>query len=147
MEEYLQQQMNSLALVPTVPESDIGSEEISERALQELKRMVKKWTEIDSNIKKITRLLQGWKNLKQDYEEKITKFMQDNDLEGLNTSQGLIQCRVTHRKKRVTKVSMRESIENNIADPELRKKMVKLLCEGSNERGEAKVGLKRFGLM
>ena len=75
MEEYLQAQMNSLAIVPAVAEDP----DIDERVLQELKQMVKKWTEVDGNIKKISRLLQGWRHMKSSYEAKITKFMQDND--------------------------------------------------------------------
>eukprot|EP00798_Chlamydomonas_sp_ICE-L_P019596 gene19596-26279_t len=129
MEDYLQQQMHSLMLVPKVPESESGSDDIDERALQELKHMVKKWTEIENNIKKITKHLQGWKHMKADYEEKITKFMRDNDLEGLNTKEGLIQCRVTQRKKRMTKVTMREALEENIQDPELKKKIIKLTIQ------------------
>jgi hypothetical protein len=121
-------------------------DQINDRVVQELKRMVKKWSDVDGNIRHLQRMLQGWKSLKKDYEEKITKFMKDNDFEGLNTPQGLIQCCVKQRKKRVTKVSMRETFEANIADPELRRKMIQLVCEGPTEKGEARITLKRFGV-
>lgn len=138
MEEYLQAQMNSLAIVPAVAEDP----DIDERVLQELKQMVKKWTEVDGNIKKISRLLQGWRHMKSSYEAKITKFMQDNELEGLNTKDGLIQCCVTQRKKRMTRATLRERLEDNIVEPELRRKIIRLVCSGADEPGEAKVSLR-----
>lgn len=111
---------------------------------KDMKVMVRKWSELDSEMRRATNRMKTLKLEKAELEEKIIDFMNQNDLEGLNTKDALIQYKKRTTKVRVPKKVIHNEIDKLIVDTDTRSKIKQLLDNPPTEVGAEKVVLKRL---
>lgn len=134
LEEYFRSQSDARSVGSGGGSSDIDT--------SELKQLVEKWSDVDSNIKRMSRNMSSWKKTKRELEEKIIKFMKDNDFEKLNTKQALIECKTQVQKKKLPKSVVKEKLSELVIDSDIRNQIMDIVFK--SEDAQEKTKLKRI---
>ena len=135
IQQYLRQQR---------PESvSSHSDDIDRDRVTELKAMVAKWSELEEQAKKLSRLSRSYTTLKKEYEERILEFMREHEIEQLNTKGAMIQCVSKPRKKKVSRGRLVENVYSVIPDLETRRRVMDAIEADSTD---TRVTLRRINL-
>ena len=143
IEEYIrqqQEQLNNENGGGNASDDDFDNQP----AINELRQLVAKWSDIDKSIKHIRRVAAAWSNIKTEHERRIVEIMKEHDIEGLNTKDAIIQCVTKTRKKRVTKDKMKRAIETCIHDDDVRKNVMRLVLNEEPVMTLPRVALKKI---
>lgn len=141
LEEFLRSQQET---IQRPDDSRSMGSEVDGKSISELKQYVTKYTEIDSNIRRLRRNLQSLNASKKELEEKIIRFMKENEFDKLNTKDSLIECKQRVVKKRPPKKYIMSEIEKLGVDEELRTRIEGLMFnKGEHVTVEEKSCLKR----
>lgn len=88
-------------------------------SLNEFKEFVRKWLELDNQIKKIQDVLKEKKEQRKQVSEIITSFMCKHDIEDLNTKEGRIRCKAQYVKRPSSKKVIKEKITDYLVTSQL----------------------------
>ena len=119
------------------------SDDIDRDRVTELKAMVAKWSELEEQAKKLSRLSRSYTTLKKEYEERILEFMREHEIEQLNTKGAMIQCVSKPRKKKVSRGRLVENVYSVIPDAETRRRVMEAIDADSTD---TRVTLRRINL-
>ena len=86
--------------------------------------------------------MQAWNITKKDLEEKIIKFMKENDFDKLNTKEALIECKTRTTKKKPSKAAIKDKLAELVKDQDLYDQVSELIFSTGDVVGE-KTSLKR----
>jgi hypothetical protein len=98
---FIQSQMDHQLVNSIVDNaSDAGYQQdgIDEALLEEFKNQVKAWCEIDTSIKRLQIAVRERKRAQEVLTNTILQFMQDNNIEDLNTKEGILRCKASYVK-------------------------------------------------
>ena len=91
--------------------------EFNDNDLDEFKKNVKEWLELDTIIKEHEKRIKDLKKKRnKELEPQITKFMTDNNITDLNTNNGKIKCAERNTKKGLNKTNIRSNLSKYIND-------------------------------
>ena len=91
--------------------------ELDQSELNEFKKNVKEWLELDTTISEQEKRLRELKKKRtKELEPRITKFMVENNISDLNTNNGKLRCAERNTKKGLNKNNIRENLSNYIQD-------------------------------
>lgn len=91
--------------------------EFNNNDLDEFKKNVKEWLELDNVIKEHEKRIRDLKKKRnKELEPLITKFMTDNNITDLNTNNGKIKCAERNTKKGLNKTNIRNNLSKFIND-------------------------------
>lgn len=91
--------------------------EFNNNDLDEFKKNVKEWLELDTVIKEHEKRIRDLKKKRnKELEPLITKFMTDNNITDLNTNNGKIKCAERNTKKGLNKTNIRNNLSKFIND-------------------------------
>lgn len=141
----------SLADLYSPPPSDAGTsasaaDPVSAGVASELKSLVNKWSDVSDRIGKMRKVLSSWTEIKNNFEERILVIMREQDLDGLNTSDSMIQFVEKKRKKRKTKTQIRTELLTLVADDSLRESIERLVLDSEADASDIKTSLRRLQL-
>ena len=92
-------------------------QEIPPQELQEFKKRVGKWLELDEKIALLEKQARELKKIKnKQLEPEITTFMRKFNINDLNTGSGKLRCNERNTKKPINKVNIRENLSKIITD-------------------------------
>lgn len=136
METYLNQQRpNNGALVPVVSEENIS--------LEEFREYVRKWLDLDNNIKKAQEVIRERKKVRDKLSIVISGFMCKYNIEDLNTKEGRIRCKVSTVRSPVNQKVIKQKITDYFSHDENKKE--EILNKIYEERDKVeKVSLRRL---
>ena len=136
METYLSQQRpNSGALVPVESEDQIS--------LEEFRDYVRKWLDLDNNIKKAQEVIRERKKVRDKLSMVISGFMCKYNIEDLNTKEGRIRCKVSTVRSPVNQKVIKQKITDYFSNDENKKE--EILNKIYEERDKVeKVSLRRL---
>ena len=136
MENYLnQQQTASTALIPVEEKENIS--------LEEFREYVRKWLELDNNIKKAQEVIRERKKVRDKLSMVISGFMCKYNIEDLNTKEGRIRCKVSTVRAPVNQKVIKQKISDYFVNDE--DKQVAILSKIYEERDKVeKVSLRRL---
>ena len=145
METYLRQQHSVQGteepkneLVP------VGNDSVPENvSLEEFKEYVRKWIELDNNIKKAQEVIKERKKVRDKLSLVISGFMCKYDIEDLNTKEGRIRCKVTTVKAPVNQKTVKQKITDYFSFDESKKAEILNKIYEEREKVE-KVSLRRL---
>jgi hypothetical protein len=132
MDNYLQQQQ--IVHVPDVTQNI---------SLEEFRDYVRKWLELDNNIKKAQEVIKERKKVRDKLSTVISAFMCKYNIEDLNTKEGRIRCKVSTVKAPVNQKVVKQKITDYFGNDENKKQDI--LTKIYDERPEVeKVSLRRL---
>jgi hypothetical protein len=132
MDNYLQQQQ--IVHVPDVTQNI---------SLEEFRDYVRKWLELDNNIKKAQEVIKERKKVRDKLSTVISAFMCKYNIEDLNTKEGRIRCKVSTVKAPVNQKVVKQKITDYFGNDENKKQDI--LTKIYEERPEVeKVSLRRL---
>ena len=132
MDNYLQQQQ--IVHVPDVTQNI---------SLEEFRDYVRKWLELDNNIKKAQEVIKERKKVRDKLSTVISAFMCKYNIEDLNTKEGRIRCKVSTVKAPVNQKVVKQKITDYFGNDEHKKQDI--LTKIYEERPEVeKVSLRRL---
>lgn len=137
MENYLHQQQTASthALVPVEEKENIS--------LEEFREYVRKWLELDNNIKKAQEVIKERKKVRDKLSMVISGFMCKYNIEDLNTKEGRIRCKVSTVRAPVNQKVIKQKISDYFVNDE--DKQVAILNKIYEERDKVeKVSLRRL---
>lgn len=136
METYLNQQRpNNGALVPAANEDNIS--------LEEFREYVRKWLDLDNNIKKAQEVIRERKKVRDKLSMVISGFMCKYNIEDLNTKEGRIRCKISTVRSPVNQKVIKQKITDYFSNDENRKE--EILSKIYEERDKVeKVSLRRL---
>lgn len=136
MENYLnQQQTASTALIPVEVKENIS--------LEEFREYVRKWLELDNNIKKAQEVIRERKKVRDKLSMVISGFMCKYNIEDLNTKEGRIRCKVSTVRAPVNQKVIKQKISDYFVNDE--DKQVAILSKIYEDRDKVeKVSLRRL---
>jgi polyribonucleotide nucleotidyltransferase len=137
MENYLHQQQtaSAQALVPVEEKDNIS--------LEEFREYVRKWLELDNNIKKAQEVIKERKKVRDKLSMVISGFMCKYNIEDLNTKEGRIRCKVSTVRAPVNQKVIKQKISDYFVNDE--DKQVAILNKIYEERDKVeKVSLRRL---
>ena len=92
-------------------------QEIPPQELQEFKKRVGQWLELDEKIALLEKQARELKKIKnKQLEPEITTFMRQFNINDLNTDSGKLRCNERNTKKPINKVNIRENFAKIITD-------------------------------
>ena len=92
-------------------------QEIPDQELNEFKKRVGQWLEIDEQISKLEKQARDLKKIRnKKLEPEITSFMRQFNISDLNTGTGKLRCNVRNTKKPLNKVNIRDNLSKVIND-------------------------------
>ena len=92
-------------------------QEIPPQELQEFKKRVGQWLELDEQISKLEKQARELKKLRnKKLEPEITSFMRQFNISDLNTGTGKLRCNVRNTKKTLNKINIRDNLSKVIND-------------------------------
>lgn len=149
MDSYLDMQHkltvnNDQSAVESCDHVSVTGTSVCSIATSGMKIMVRKWSEIDAEIKRSALRNRRLRLEKAELEQKIIEFMNQNELDGLNTKDALIQYKTCTRKVRAPKKVIHDEIDKVVVDEQARLKIKELLDNPPKEAGKEKVTLKRL---
>jgi hypothetical protein len=125
--------------------SDVASSTVDgDPRTLEMKQTVKKWTELDSALRRLNVQIQDIKLEKKSLEGKIIEYMRVNDIEGLNTKYCLIKCKTVKSKTKTPNNVIEEKLKAAIPDETTRQVVKDLLKSRAGGPVVEKVQLKRM---
>jgi hypothetical protein len=98
---FIQSQMDHQlvnSIVDTASDAGYQQDGIDEALLEEFKNQVKAWCEIDTSIKRLQIAVRERKRAQEVLTNTILQFMQDNNIEDLNTKEGILRCKASYVK-------------------------------------------------
>lgn len=117
LENYLkQQQASDKKYEPSIISNNDNNDTLvvydppENMGIEEFKAYLKKWTELDTFIKKARDIIKEKKKQQVKLSEIITKFMIKNDIEDITSKNFKIKCKVNQVKKPVTQKVLKERI-------------------------------------
>ena len=132
MNNYLEQQ-TSLVTVSNI-------ENIT---LEEFKKYVEKWLELDNFVKKAQDVIRQKKKARDDLSKVITVFMCKYNIEDLNTKEGRIRCKVATSKAPISQKVIKQRITDYFGvNEEQKQAIISKIYEEREER--EKVTLRRL---
>lgn len=93
-------------------------------SLEQFKEFVRKWIDLDKNIKTSTETLREKKRLREKLAGIIQKFMCKYNIEDLNTKEGKIRCKVRQVKAPVTQTEVKQKIQELFSNDEKKKEEI-----------------------
>jgi hypothetical protein len=102
-------------LCQTGAENDIV-EVIDEAIFEEFKQNVKTWMDIDTQIKRLQGAITLRRKMQSDLNEKILRFMNDHNIEDLNTREGVLRYKTSNVKAPLTQKAIKEKISEKFKD-------------------------------
>jgi len=132
MNNYLEQQ-TSLVTVANI-------ENIT---LEEFKKYVEKWLELDNFVKKAQDVIRQKKKARDDLSKVITMFMCKYNIEDLNTKEGRIRCKVATSKAPISQKVIKQRITDYFGVNEEQKQAIISKIYDEREERE-KVTLRRL---
>lgn len=92
-------------------------QEIPPHELQEFKKRVGQWLELDEKIALLEKQARELKKVRnKQLEPEITAFMRKFNINDLNTDSGKLRCNERNTKKPINKVNIRENLSKIITD-------------------------------
>jgi len=92
-------------------------QEIPPQELQEFKKRVGQWLELDEKIALLEKQCRELKKIKnKQLEPEITGFMRQFNINDLNTDSGKLKCNERNTKKPINKINIRENLSKIITD-------------------------------
>ena len=124
---------------PALPLDDIN---LSTITLEDFKKYVEKYFEVDNLMKKVSVLIKEKKKERNKLSEIITQFMQKYDIEDLNTKTGKIRCKKSFVKSPVSQKHIKHEITTILHDSDPSKKRIMQVFD--NREKVEKVSLRRL---
>lgn len=134
-----QQQVQSSALVQVSNDEDVP-DNIS---LEEFREYVRKWLELDNNIKKAQEVIRERKKVRDKLSMLISGFMCKYNIEDLNTKEGRIRCKVRTVRSPVNQKVVKQKITDYFSNDEDKKADILSKIYEEREKVE-KVSLRRL---
>ena len=92
-------------------------QEIPPQELQDFKKRVGQWLELDEKISQLEKQARELKKIRnKQLEPEITGFMRKFNINDLNTGNGKLRCNERNTKKPINKVNIRENLSKVISD-------------------------------
>lgn len=102
----------SMAMVPVSDVQDHDEQQQpSDELLDDFKNQVKTWMELDNIIKKLQEMLKERRAYKNQLTQKIVRFMNQYNIEDLDTREGSLRSRVSYTKTPLTQKMIKENIK------------------------------------
>lgn len=112
-------------------------------SLEEFREYVRKWLELDNNIKKAQEVIRERKQVRDKLSTVISAFMCKYNIEDLNTKEGRIRCKVSTVKAPVNQKTVKQKLTDYFQHDETKKQDI--LTKIYDERPEVeKVSLRRL---
>ena len=132
MNNYLEQQTSLVAV-----------SNIENITLEEFKKYVEKWLELDNFVKKAQDVIRQKKKARDDLSKVITMFMCKYNIEDLNTKEGRIRCKVATSKAPISQKVIKQRITDYFGvNEEQKQAIINKIYEEREER--EKVTLRRL---
>jgi len=94
-------------------------QEIPPQELQDFKKRVGQWLELDEKISQLEKQTRELKKIRnKQLEPDITGFMRKFNINDLNTNTGKLRCNARNTKKPINKINIRENLSKVISDSE-----------------------------
>ena len=150
---YLQTQMDT-RLVDSIIDrsSEIGynhtagedTDSLDTALLEEFKNQVKAWWEIDTSIKRLQIAVRERKKAQTVLSEAILRFMQENNIEDLNTRDGMLRYKSSYVKAPLSQKAIKQKLIEQFNHDERAKEAITRVFEDRNKI--EKVSLRRMHL-
>lgn len=130
---------NDIALDST---ESVMSESINEALLQEFKDNVKRWLELDNQLKRLAAAAKERRNKKNEINNQILEFMSKFNIEDLNTKEGIIRYKKSYVKEPLSQKTIKTKLEELFKDqPDIFERIDKIFTD----RGKVeKLSLRRL---
>ena len=130
---------NDIALDST---ESVMSESINEALLQEFKDNVKRWLELDNQLKRLAAAAKERRNKKNEINNQILEFMSKFNIEDLNTKEGIIRYKKSYVKEPLSQKTIKTKLEELFKDqPDIVERIDKIFTD----RGKVeKLSLRRL---
>lgn len=130
---------NDIALDST---ESVMSESINEALLQEFKDNVKRWLELDNQLKRLAAAAKERRKKKNEINNKILEFMSKFNIEDLNTKEGIIRYKKSYVKEPLSQKTIKTKLEELFKDqPDIFERIDKIFTD----RGKVeKLSLRRL---
>lgn len=130
---------NDIALDST---ESVMSESINEALLQEFKDNVKRWLELDNQLKRLAAAAKERRKKKNEINNKILEFMSKFNIEDLNTKEGIIRYKKSYVKEPLSQKTIKTKLEELFKDqPDIVERIDKIFTD----RGKVeKLSLRRL---
>lgn len=130
---------NDIALDST---ESVMSESINEALLQEFKDNVKRWLELDNQLKRLAAAAKERRNKKNEINKQILEFMSKFNIEDLNTKEGIIRYKKSYVKEPLSQKTIKSKLEELFKDqPDIVERIDKIFTD----RGKVeKLSLRRL---
>lgn len=130
---------NDIALDST---ESVMSESINEALLQEFKDNVKRWLELDNQLKRLAAASKERRKKKNEINNKILEFMSKFNIEDLNTKEGIIRYKKSYVKEPLSQKTIKTKLEELFKDqPDIFERIDKIFTD----RGKVeKLSLRRL---
>lgn len=148
LENYLRQQQAAQVQAPP-PAATQGAmvlvDEPSENiTLEQFKELVRRWIEMDNNIKKVQETVRDMRKGREKLAAIIQKFMCKYNIEDLNTKEGKIRCRVQTVKPKVSQTEVKQRLNDLFSHDEKKKEEVLKKIYTTEKPVVEKVSLRRL---
>lgn len=117
------------------------SNSIDQYELENFKSTVQKWLSIDDDIKKLKNAIKNLNKQKEQLNEPILAFMQNNEIDNCNTYNGKLKTHVTTHKKPINKKFLGEALATFLKNSKMGESASDYVF--NNRETEQKVRLKR----
>jgi hypothetical protein len=113
--------------------------------LDEFKKQVKLWMELDNHIKAMMVSIKEKRNVQHALTEKITAFMNHYNIEDLNTREGKLRYKVVRVKPPLRKQGIKEKLSEYFGnDPNMKEKVLSAVFDDQQSLVVEKPSLRRL---
>lgn len=78
----------------------------------EFKENVRRWLELDDNLRTLREATKKYNNMKKELTPKITDFMNRNEVSDINVNNGKLRCKTGTYKKPLSQKTMQQQLVN-----------------------------------
>ena len=107
--------------------------------IEEFRKKVKEWIDIDNEINKLNSSIKELKNKKINLNSEILEFMKDNNIEDISTKQCKLKTYTSTTQKGINKEYINKKINNFLKDDDKANELTKIILSEREKKTTTKL--------